>query len=63
MCDALSTMAAQMEEAMESACEPQEIAAILLKGVLYVRLKQVAVIWKEGPGPGGTLCQRGRRRH
>lgn len=45
--DALSTMAAQMEEAMESGCEPQEIAALLLKGVLYpFAFKQVAVIWE-----------------
>ena len=50
--DALTTMAAQMEEAMESGCEPEEIAAILLEGVLYpFAFKQVAVIWegKEQP--------------
>jgi diguanylate cyclase (GGDEF)-like protein len=45
--DALTTMASQMEEAMESGCEPEQIAAILLKGVLYpFAFKQVAVIWE-----------------
>jgi diguanylate cyclase (GGDEF)-like protein len=44
--DALTTMASQMEEAMESGCEPEQIAAIFLKGVLYpFAFKQVAVIW------------------
>ncbi len=50
--DALTTMAAQMEEAIEAGCEPEQIAAILLKGVLYpFAFKQVAVIWdrKEQP--------------
>jgi diguanylate cyclase (GGDEF)-like protein len=45
--DALTTMAAQIEEAMESGCEPEEIAAIFLKSVLYpFAFKQVAVIWE-----------------
>jgi diguanylate cyclase (GGDEF)-like protein len=45
--DALTTMASQMEEAMESGCEPEEIAVVLLKGVLYpFDFKQVAVVWE-----------------
>jgi diguanylate cyclase (GGDEF)-like protein len=45
--DALTTMAAQIEEAMESGCEPEEIAAIFLKSVLFpFAFKQVAVIWE-----------------
>jgi diguanylate cyclase (GGDEF)-like protein len=45
--DALSIMASQMEEAMEAGCEPKQIAAILLRGVLYpFAFKQVAVIWE-----------------
>ncbi len=45
--DALTTMAAEMEEAMESGCEPEQIAAILLQSVLYpFAFKQAAVIWE-----------------
>jgi diguanylate cyclase (GGDEF)-like protein len=44
--DALTTMASQMEEAMESGCEPEQVAALFLRGVLYpFAFKQVAVIW------------------
>ena len=44
--DALTTMAAEMEEAMESGCAEQ-IAAVLLKAVLYpFAFKQVAVLWE-----------------
>ena len=45
--DALTTMAAQIEEAMESGCEPEEIGAIFLRSVLFpFAFKQVAVIWE-----------------
>jgi diguanylate cyclase (GGDEF)-like protein len=54
--DALTTMASQMEEAMESGREPEQIAAILLKGVLYpFAFKQAAVIWE---GKGQLLAAR-----
>ena len=63
--DALSTMAAQMEEAMESGCEPRGDRGHPAEGgPLPVRLQTgCRYMGKEGPGPGGTLCQRGRRRH
>jgi GAF domain-containing protein len=45
-----------MEEAMESGCEPGQIAEILLKGVLYpFAFKQVAVVWER---KGQTLAAR-----
>jgi diguanylate cyclase (GGDEF)-like protein len=46
--DALTTMASQMEEAMEAGLEAADIAAILLKSVIYpFSFKQVAVVWEK----------------